>query len=233
MPNWCHNTLTVEGTPDDVRAFALAVQRGDDAPEGATPLTFREHAPEPSADVYAAMDEAAKVTCDLCGGVGYRPTTQEEADARGVRFHDNPYTQSLLELAVQPKCNGCAGEGRRIEKESWYTWRLENWGTKWDASFSGPFMALAAGPAADVAKSEASEGVILAPGLAIYRFDTAWSPPMQWLARAAEACRTLTFTLRYGEPGNDFAGEAKVKGTRGRHVELPVDEVLAPEDMWY
>jgi hypothetical protein len=55
MPNWCHNTLSVQGSPDELKAFAekveMTYQDGSKAP-----LTFTVHAPMPEfpedADVF-------------------------------------------------------------------------------------------------------------------------------------------------------------------------------------
>src|SRR4051812_36437608 len=54
MPNWCHNTLTVTGEPNDVKSFITKV-RGDDT----RPLTFCAHVPEPNYDAEPA-DESSK-----------------------------------------------------------------------------------------------------------------------------------------------------------------------------
>lgn len=43
MPNWCDNILTVEGAPDDVRAFVECVKDGDE------PLSFERLVPTPPA----------------------------------------------------------------------------------------------------------------------------------------------------------------------------------------
>lgn len=65
----------------------------------------------------------------------------------------------------------------------WYEWRLENWDTKWDA---------------DTVDHEGHR----------VTFDTAWSPPIKWLAKVSEQHPTLTFTLAYIEQGMQFAGVA-------------------------
>jgi len=234
MPNWCHNTVTVEGSEADVMAFALAAQNDEQ------PLTFNAHVPEPSQDVYEAMEQDSAVRCNLCGGTGTRPTTASEASSIGAEFQpaweEFDFLQKARELAVadRPKCNGCSGSGRYNPTPAWYSWHTENWGTKWDATFDGPFMALATDSAASVSGSVASNGLALVPGMAVYRFDTAWGPPDAWLERVAKACPKLTFTLRYGEPGNDFAGQVVAEhGEVTSNVALPIDDVLDSGEMWF
>jgi len=45
-----------------------------------------------------------------------------------------------------------------------------------------------------------------------YDFQTAWSPPIEFLVRAAKQWPSLTFILHYQEPGMGFEGIAKLQG---------------------
>lgn len=66
----------------------------------------------------------------------------------------------------------------------WYSWCINNWGTKWDISPYGV---------------EINEN-----GVLIGAFDTAWGPPIQ----AYEAFESMGFEVRayYNEPGMAFCG---------------------------
>lgn len=228
MPNWCHNKLTVEGPSVAVAAFVKKVATKEQ------PLTFAAHVPEPSAEVYAAIEESEKIECDLCGGTGKRPRTEGEAELIGARWVGTEYDRNQPE-AVEERaaCNGCRGSGRVVPFSGGQRgWVVSHWGTKWDASFGGPLGALGT-EEADVAKSVAMQGVLIAPGMARYDFDTAWSPPVEWLLAVGPMEPELTLTLRYGEPGNDFAGEVAVHGHQVREAELTVEDVLSPEEMWF
>lgn len=68
----------------------------------------------------------------------------------------------------------------------WYQWRVENWGTKWDAAD------------ADTIDDE--------PDYLTVYFDTAWAPPVPWLLKVAEMYPELRFRLEYEEPGCNFCG---------------------------
>lgn len=68
-----------------------------------------------------------------------------------------------------------------------YNWATTNWGTKWDISEAG------------------CERV--GPYRAVYRFDTAWSPPDPWIYKLAERYPDSFLRLQYVEPGCNFAGE--------------------------
>lgn len=66
-----------------------------------------------------------------------------------------------------------------------YHWCVNNWGCKWDLSL---------------------EDVMLSDCEATYWFDTAWSPPEEWLIKVAEDWPGLSFSLHFHEPGLAFAG---------------------------
>jgi Ferredoxin-like domain in Api92-like protein len=119
------------------------------------------------------------------------------------------------------------------EVDDWHTWRCDNWGTKWDARFSdtGPVLVT---PEADVETSLEANGLVATPTVLVYRFDTAWSPPIAAVTAMAAQHPELEFRLRYGEPGEDYAGEVTfADGELEDFIELDVDEVLAPEEMWW
>jgi len=71
--------------------------------------------------------------------------------------------------------------------DNWYDWCVENWGTKWDVE------------AELVDESE----IYLR-----YEFDSAWSPPIDWLEEVAKQFPKLHFKLKYEEEGMGFMGIA-------------------------
>jgi len=75
-----------------------------------------------------------------------------------------------------------------------YDWQCANWGTKWNAYDITP------DTFPHVLKEvEDTEGLT-------FSFNTAWSPPSEWLVHASTKYPDLTFTLRYEEPGMAFCG---------------------------
>ena len=78
-------------------------------------------------------------------------------------------------------------ESQRYGKNNWYDWSITHWGTKWDA--------------------DATLTMDL-PDFLVYRFESAWSPPVAWLTKVAQDFPRLRFTLIYDEPGMGFAGTA-------------------------
>lgn len=255
MPNWCHNTLTVTGDPDEIARFVQAARPNEalvrrwwkqakadtffkekrtfkqylaDIREN-QPLSFGAIVPEPTPEVYAALEEQSKVPCDMCGATGTLPASEVESITQGARWFE------WMAERDDRTCHVCGGSGRRlpIMGEAWYKWRLANWGCKWDASFGEPFLALGANEM-DVEETVAALGQTITPTTAVYKFDTPWSPPAQFLEQASEQFPRLEFALRYGEPGGGFAGEVRyVGGLCVADDELEVEDVLMPEEMWF
>jgi hypothetical protein len=74
-----------------------------------------------------------------------------------------------------------------IREDSWWDWRVQNWGTKWD-----------------VGGNDYNEPIQETPNKIIMSFDSAWAPP----TTAMDKFEALGFSVRlyYYEPGMGFAG---------------------------
>src|SRR5262245_44901273 len=93
---------------------------------------------------------------------------------------------------------------------------IEHWGTKWDASFGGAFMGIGE-EGMDMEASRESSGVQLFTGngegsKAVYKFDTAWSPPIPWLVQCSALERELSFVLRWADASSDTHMEHRFVG---------------------
>ena len=75
----------------------------------------------------------------------------------------------------------------KSEKENWYDWSIDNWGTKWNASTE------------DV--DEDDDRIYI-------RFNTAWSPPIPIIKKLHEMfnSKEVLITGHYEEEGWDYAG---------------------------
>ena len=80
-------------------------------------------------------------------------------------------------------------------KEGWYEWRIEHWGTKWDAEFE-----------------DVTEPLRVRRTRATYVFLTVFGPPVAWIERASEAFPALTFRLDYAAVDGLFSGVKEVRG---------------------
>lgn len=66
--------------------------------------------------------------------------------------------------------------GKLLEGDDWYAWRIKHWGTKWDVE-------------ADLAYKTKNS--------LLYTFRSAWCPPSAWVEHVAPLWPTLQFTLGY------------------------------------
>jgi len=76
----------------------------------------------------------------------------------------------------------------------WYSWRCSNWGTKWDIN------------PGDITTIRDEDNLIL------YEFDTAWSPPNEFIYRLAQLYPRLELSNVYQEEGEGFKGRYAVRG---------------------
>ena len=103
------------------------------------------------------------------------------------------------------------GEGQRpvtARAPDWYDWRVKNWGTKWDLCDQ-----------TDVSTT---------PGWIEYRFDTAWSPPVEWLTHVADLYPNLSFEIDYEEWGMAFWGSMRYEN--GEQVDVQEGQIDYDED---
>jgi hypothetical protein len=191
--------------------------------------------PEPSADELRKLESYQP--CTMCGAHGELPETEEQAAERGARWYDwmAPAVRSI-HCGDDRSCNVCHGSGQeRVGMEGWYTWRCQAWGCKWDAAFAdtGPMFGIG-DEGMDVTLSKETQVATVTPTVAVFKFDTPWSPPVPVVEAASEQHPELEFVIRYAELGNGYGGEVKfVSGLRLVDEELEVEEVLSPEEMWF
>ena len=99
-----------------------------------------------------------------------------------VEILNDPEGDLLNWMVPEPKDN-----------ESWYDWRVNNWGTKW--------------PISDIYfENQAEEDSIE------FSFCSAWAPPTEAFHTWAEQEGRVQFNLEYWEPGIGFVGTAIYDG---------------------
>ena len=80
-----------------------------------------------------------------------------------------------------------------VEKDNWYDWHVNNWGTKWDVGGDNYNV--------DISNDGSSMTV---------SFDSAWSPPVTWYEHMQE--QGFGITAYYYESGMCFAGKYNESG---------------------
>lgn len=109
--------------------------------------------------------------------------TPPEVWATGYSAHNKQPENALLYALT----------GRTVPGMDGYHWNIANWGTKWDIYHDKITVG-------DLGWMEGCASIET-------EFDTAWSPPKCWLAKASELFPQLSFKLHFEEPGNYFAGD--------------------------
>jgi hypothetical protein len=97
------------------------------------------------------------------------------------------------------------------ENGSWYGWRVNNWGTKWDLS--------------EQEQRETADWLLSDSAGFTACFDTAWSPPLQAIAALSAMFPSDKFILHYLELGMMFAGTAHI--FNGESIE---DDIFEDEE---
>lgn len=86
-------------------------------------------------------------------------------------------------------------EPQNPDHEDWYSWRVRNWGTKWDIN---------AQITHDEKFGRGQRSISMV-------FESAWAPPVKGIQKLSELFPDLEFDLEFEEPGMGFKGGAKAK----------------------
>jgi hypothetical protein len=224
MPNWCHDTLDVSGPEAAVAAFVEKVRVPGHRWHLCSAHSLTNEAGEV---VYGPQTEAQARDSYWCR------ECRENWDGQPLTFAAHvappePGTEEYARWGTEGKT------GMSSYDFDWYGWNMEHWGTKWDASFSGGGIFALGDSGMDLEATLAAQGLVRAEGRAIYKFDTAWGPPSAWFDAMIEQEPELEFMLQFAEPGNDFAGRVfAVHGAVTEMENCAVEDVLAPEEMWF
>lgn len=85
---------------------------------------------------------------------------------------------------------------KKYGADNWYAWRVKNWGTKWNAYN------------ADIRDYDKKGNLLIT-------FETAWSPPIEWLKSLAKKYPKLSFTLYFEEEAKMYPdGKIEAKGRK-------------------
>lgn len=184
MPNWCYNSLTIEGRQQDLIRFLEQNKSLKDQDEK---LSFKRSVP--CYDMYQSHEYRNPIKLEhnnanpLNPGFSYSKTLLETKLPECVV---EIITQMIPPLHYDEDKPSIPSSFIAIKEHSknWHSRHVEKWGTKWDAC--------------DITYS-------LDPELLEYKFLTAWSPPKPWLESVSQKYPMLQFTLLASEPGCGFS----------------------------
>jgi len=117
-----------------------------------------------------------------------------------------PQPPEILESLSKSTAEYFAAHPDEKQDMSWYDWRLENWGCKWDNDN-------------DVDKID--RGVA---------FQSPWGPPVEIMTPLAEKFPGVQFRLTYDEPGMVFCGECNAYCDEDGDVSIEREQYDASSD---
>lgn len=97
-----------------------------------------------------------------------------------------------------------------FKDDSWYDWRLQNWGTKWELY--------------DICLDDDTDS-----GDVSFSFSTAWSPPLEGVYAISKKFPNALFVLSYEESGSDFCGVSFVLNGRVFDQEFKISDL---KNLW-
>jgi len=133
--------------------------------------------------------------------------------------------ENYLPTPRDPETDMMIGEGDTFQnKNSWYYWRINNWGTKWDFGKT------------EYTPDEECDWQVdeMGYGVVNLKFDTAWNPPLGLY----EALNKLDMTVEayYFEPDMKFCGQWSnpVEGIVDEHIDFKHhSEIPYTIRMWF
>ena len=110
-------------------------------------------------------------------------TLWEQATAEG---EDNGLLDAMMPMPKELEGTTAPSE----DGNDWYSWRVNNWGTKWEVSTEG------------LEFTDNEDGTASIDGW----FDSAWAPPVGAYEHFSDMMDNCSLSASYYEPGMDFAG---------------------------
>ena len=189
MPNYCFNQININGKQEDITAFLNKIE--SDALDRGVERGFFDEAVFTFATFVPAPDNV------LTGNTGHGTfvrdgdswvmsgKTRDQLDAEGVEYYYGSYGTSADGTVY------FADDMKRLGLVDWYSWNIDNWGTKWDAF--------------DVEIDRHDDYVSI-------HFHTAWSPAVPVALAMQEQHPELDIQMYFEEPGMSFQGEVTSDG---------------------
>ena len=177
MPNWCDNQLTVFGEKRDFKKFKKLVSSWG---------IEREIIRIDDSGELIYEEKKIKYIFDFNSIL---PMPQE------LEGTSSPPREKDKKLTIELK--------KKFGHGDWYSWREENWGTKWNTNpkWSSCTIERTIIPDDPISKIKYKDIVKL-----IYSFRTAWTPPIPVIKEAAKIFPMLLFKLSYEEYVSGWEG---------------------------
>ena len=173
MPNWCESTLIITGNKKDLQRFKK------EAKGYKTALSLDKLYPMPEALSFISAPATVLSEKEYEKEIAKIKRMEKKEPKNEYWKCGYPITKRMKKEYLE-RYGAC----------DWYSWRVSNWGTKWDIEAH--------------LEREGEHSLR-------YCFDSAWAPPIDCFVKASVKFPHLKFNLKYEEPGMGFKGRAVVK----------------------
>jgi hypothetical protein len=183
MPNWCSNSVQVEGPADEVKRFKEFVA-GDNGS-----FDFNRILPRP--EIYDYTASGGRTFDGKSHRSWYSPPRNDPpTDLTGEALQEwHSEEHKRVFDAERPFTPEEQAELRKHGADNWYDWCVNNWGTKWNAGD------------VDLAEEYIPENPN-EEGMLEYQFDTAWGPPEGIVRKLRKEFPNLTINWGYRLEGD-------------------------------
>ena len=179
MPNWCYNSLKIEGSQKDMKHFLDQSLKPN--PNGEKTFKFSNLIPVP--------EKIQRTISPASSALGRKWVNEHQVSKIRDEKIDSIFSDSGVENQLIPLENNTPEKCQALIKEfgadNWYDWNLQNWGTKWDIEVDDYF----------VSDTEFE-----------CQFDTAWSAPTEFLHQLQKKFPNLDLRLTYLLEGSEDCG---------------------------
>lgn len=192
MPNWSYNTLTISGNESDMMEFyKSALKKNSD---GVEYFSFSNLFPMPQ-----KIKNTIAPSSSALGRKWMDVSKSEVRENKIDQILENGEEMELIpvENNTPEKCQALKDE---FGVDNWYDWNIMSYGTKWDVEVDEN----------EFSKSECQFDCT---------FDTAWSPPANFLVKLQDRFPKLDIELTWDVEGSDDCGKFYTKRD-GDSVEL-------------
>ncbi len=162
MPNWCFNTLTIQGPKEQVDYIKAKLNE---------PFQRQHEQWNMETHQMEIKDYFYNNPVFAFWNI-YNPI--QDGVSTDTYLQQNDHSKPLAEQMM-------------FKGNNWYDWNVRNWGTKWD---------VAVRDGEEYPDTELYEESTTVLG---YKFNTAWSPPIEAITKLSEQYPTLNFNLSYEE----------------------------------
>jgi hypothetical protein len=212
MPNWCSSDLAITGSSFAINSLLDRFETEANSEEKV--FSFEKIHPTPAslnidnaynAEIIAKLIKKLNKDSDIINLLGSDSVLTDEVKS----ILNNSVYEDYFNAYVINHINSDSLDLVKVAKDliiliknyesyghfTWYEWRIENWGTKWNCDSS----------VIDVVKMKNNK-LKLIVGL-----ETAWSPPIALLVKLSEQFPALEIRISYYEGGAGYKGKNYIK----------------------